>query len=80
MGVQEIRWDRGDMEPAGAKVGRKDIFKPTVGNESLHKISNDSGVRVVNFAPSKNLIAKISVFPYCKIHKFTWTSAFIKYN
>jgi exonuclease III len=30
-----------------AKVGRKDIFKPTIGNESLHEISNDNGVRVV---------------------------------
>jgi hypothetical protein len=26
-----------------AKVGREDIFKPTTGNESLHKISNDNG-------------------------------------
>jgi hypothetical protein len=26
------------------KVGRKDIFKPTIGNESLHEISNDNGV------------------------------------
>jgi hypothetical protein len=38
-----------------AKVGREDIFKPTIGNESLHKISNDTEVRVVNFATSKNL-------------------------
>jgi hypothetical protein len=30
-----------------AKVGRKDIFKPTIGNESLHEISNDNGVRLV---------------------------------
>jgi exonuclease III len=28
------------------KVGREDIFKPTIGNESLHETSNDSGVRV----------------------------------
>jgi hypothetical protein len=38
-----------------AKVGREDIFKPTNGNESLHEISNDNGVKVVNFATSKNL-------------------------
>jgi hypothetical protein len=37
-----------------AKVGREDIFKPTVWNVSLHKISNDNGVRLVNFATSKN--------------------------
>jgi hypothetical protein len=26
-----------------AKVGRKDIFKPTIGNDSSHEISNDNG-------------------------------------
>jgi hypothetical protein len=26
-----------------AKVGREDMFKPTIWNESLHKISNDNG-------------------------------------
>jgi hypothetical protein len=36
-----------------AKVGMEDIFKPTIGNESLHEISNDNGVRVVNFVTSK---------------------------
>jgi exonuclease III len=29
-----------------AKVGREDIFKPTIGNDSSHEISNDNGVRV----------------------------------
>jgi hypothetical protein len=38
------------------KVGREDIFKPTIGNESLHEISNDDGVRVINFPTSKHLI------------------------
>jgi hypothetical protein len=52
-----------------AKVGREEIFKPTIGNESLHKISNDNGVRVVNFATSKNLIAKSTMFPHRNIHK-----------
>jgi hypothetical protein len=39
-----------------AKVGREHSFKPTIGNESLHETSNDNGVRVLNFATSKNLI------------------------
>ena len=32
-----------------AKVGREKIFKPTMGNESLHQYSNDNCVRIVNF-------------------------------
>jgi hypothetical protein len=35
---------------SNAKVGREDIFKPAIGNESLYEISNDNGVRLVNFA------------------------------
>jgi hypothetical protein len=35
---------------ADAKVGREDILKPTIRNESLHEISNADEVRVVNFA------------------------------
>jgi hypothetical protein len=37
------------------EVGRENIFTPTIGNERFHEISNDNGVRVVNFATSKNL-------------------------
>jgi hypothetical protein len=32
------------------EVGREDIFKPIIGNESVHAVSNDNGFRVVNFA------------------------------
>jgi hypothetical protein len=49
-----------------AKVGREHIFKLTVGNKSLHEISNDNGVRVVNFATSDNL----SRIQYSHIAKF----------
>jgi exonuclease III len=54
-----------------AKVGREDIFKPTIGNESLHEISNDNGVTLVNFATSKNLRVKSTMFPHRNIHKYT---------
>jgi hypothetical protein len=54
------------------KVGREDIFKPTIGNESSHEISNDNGVRVVNFATSKNLVAKSNTFSQLSFHKYAW--------
>jgi hypothetical protein len=57
-----------------AKVGREDIVKQTIGDESLHEISNDNGVRVVNFATSKKLIVKSTIFSHRNIHKHTWTS------
>jgi hypothetical protein len=57
-----------------AKVGREDIFKPTLVKESLHKITNDNGVRVVNFATSKNLTLKSTMFPHHNKHKYTRTS------
>ena len=46
-----------------AKVGRENIFKPTIGKESLHQDSNVNGVRLVNFATSKNLVVKSMMFP-----------------
>jgi len=33
-----------------AKLGIENIFKPTIGNESLHQDNNDNGVRIVNFS------------------------------
>jgi hypothetical protein len=57
-----------------AKVDREDIFKPTIGDESSHEISNDNGVRIVNFARSKSLVLKSTIFPHSSIHKYTCTS------
>jgi hypothetical protein len=48
------------------KADRENIFKPTIGNESLHKISNHNGVRVVSFTASKNLTVNGTMV--------TWTS------
>jgi exonuclease III len=57
-----------------SKVDREDIFKPITGNENLHEIIYDNRVRVVNFATSKKLIVKSTMFPHRNNHKFTWTS------
>jgi hypothetical protein len=46
------------LDDFNAKVGRENIFEPTFGNESLHEISTDNEVRVVNFATFKNYLSK----------------------
>ena len=52
-----------------AKVGKDNIFKPTIGDENLHQDINDNGVRIVNFDTSKNLVVKNTMFPRRNIHK-----------
>ena len=52
-----------------AKLGTKNIFKPTIGNESLHQNGNGNGFRTVNVATSKNLGLKSTMFPHQNIIK-----------
>jgi hypothetical protein len=42
-------------------------FKPIIGNENLREVSSDNGMRVVNFATTKNLIVKSTTFSHCDI-------------
>ena len=53
-----------------AKVVTENIFKPTTGNKRLQQDSIDNGVRIVNFATSKNLVVKSKMFPHQDIHKY----------
>jgi hypothetical protein len=55
-----------------AKVKRRG--KPTIGNESLHEITNDKGVRVINFDTPLNITFKSIMFPHRSIYKCTWAS------
>jgi hypothetical protein len=57
-----------------AKVGREDILKPTIEDESSHEINNDDRVRIVKFSTSKILVVKSTMFPHCSIHKYSLTS------
>jgi len=52
------------LEDFNAKLGGENIFKPTIGNESLNQNSNDNLVRIVNFATSKHLVVKSTIFPH----------------
>jgi hypothetical protein len=47
-----------------AKLGREDIFKPAIGNEILYENRTDNGIRIENFATSKNLVVKNIMFPH----------------
>jgi exonuclease III len=42
-------------------VGKEDISKPAIVNESLHEISKDNGVRLVNFATSINILGHLQI-------------------
>jgi hypothetical protein len=56
-----------------AKVGRENIIKPTIANESLLKDDNHIGVRIINFATTKNVVVKSTIFPHRNLN-YTWVS------
>jgi hypothetical protein len=61
-------------EHFNAKVGKGNIFRPTVWIESLHQDRIDNGIRIVKFATSKNLVVKSRMFPHRNINKYNFTS------
>jgi hypothetical protein len=67
-----------DLASTNAKLGRQNIFKPTIGNESWHQDSNNNGVRIVNVTTSKNPVVKSMMFLHRNFHKYTWISPYWK--
>lgn len=62
------------LEDFNAKIGQEVVYRPTIGKKSLHKISNDNGTRLVNFAMTRSMIVSSTTFPHKDIHKETWIS------
>ena len=58
------------LEDFNAQLGKDYVLIPKVGKETLHDSSNDNRIRVVNFATSKNLAAKSTMFLHQNIHKY----------
>jgi hypothetical protein len=65
VGVQDVRWDGRDTELAGEYT----LFC----GRGTWKLVMIMALRVVNFATSKNLIVKNTMFPQHNIHKFNRT-------
>jgi len=56
-----------------AKIGRE-VFRPVIGNYSLHETSNENGIRETDFATNNSMIIKSTYIPHINIHKETWQS------
>jgi hypothetical protein len=52
------------VEDSNAKLGREGIYRPKIGNESVHQDNNPNGVRKVNFDTLKNLVVMSTMFPH----------------
>jgi len=57
-----------------AKVDKEDIYKPSIGSESLHNETNNNRIKMIQFAISKDFIVRCTTFPHKGIHKKTWCS------
>ena len=58
-----------------AKVGKEDIYKPTIGNGSLQNKTKNNGIKIIQAAISKFFNVRSTTFPHKDIHKETRYSA-----
>ena len=71
MATSDIKIILGDFN---ANVGKENMYKLTIGNESLHNETNNNRIKIIQFAVSKGLNVR-STFPHKDIHRGTWYSA-----
>jgi len=62
-----------------AKLGKENIFRSTVGIHSLHDVTSENGLGLIDFANGGGLIVKSTVFPHKDIYKGTWKAPNCRY-
>jgi len=68
---RDVKITIGDLN---AKIGQEETYRPIIGKYSLHTLSNDNGIKLINFACSKNMVVASTLFNHKDIHKMTWRS------
>jgi sorting nexin-29 len=66
---QDVKIVIGD---ANAQIGRESFFRPVIGTESLHSVTNDNGLRLVTFAAARGMAISSTYFARKNIRKHTW--------
>lgn len=57
-----------------AKVGQESLSRSTTGPHSAHDLSNENGLRLIDFAVSRGMVIASTLFPHKAAHKYTWRS------
>jgi len=55
-----------------AKIGKEDMYRPTIRPNSLHDVSNDNGTRLIHLCLVKEFTLSSTYFPRKDIYKQTW--------
>jgi exonuclease III len=67
--LHDVKIIMGDLN---AKIGKEELFRPTIGCYSKHAESNDNGLRIIDFAMEKGMKVSSTYFPHKDIHKETF--------
>ena len=57
-----------------AQVGQEEEFRPTIGKFSAHRLTNENGLRLIDFAASKNMAIRSTYFQHSLPYRYTWRS------
>ncbi|XP_052562752.1 craniofacial development protein 2-like [Culex pipiens pallens] len=56
------------------QVGQEEEFRPVIGRFSAHQQTNENGLRLIDFATSRNMAIRRIFFQHSLLYKYTWRS------